>query len=166
MLPLTHCMYLYITCTCCPLNVRALPTPLLPCTHSPCASSPSILCEFRLWSACLQIVATGYEPQSALSVVPCCCQCSGLHTALLPMMLTTLCLHQVDALPSTGNANFLLLLASGFWCFAPAGNVDFCCHCAVSQCLDQPLHCKMHATATCLPSTLPCACQLACTCQV
>jgi hypothetical protein len=125
MLPLTHCMYSYITCTCRPLNVRAPPTPLLPHTHSPCASSPSVLCEFRLWSACPQIVATGYEPQqldaagSALSVAPCHCQCPGLHTTLLPMMSMTLYLHLVDTLPSAGNANFLSPLASGLWCFAP-----------------------------------------------
>jgi hypothetical protein len=103
---------------------RALPTPL-PCTQSPCASSPSALCEFRLWSACPHIVATGYEPQwlntagSTPSVIACHCQCPGLHTVLLPIMSTTSCLHLVDALPSADNANFLLLLASGLWCFAP-----------------------------------------------
>jgi hypothetical protein len=39
-------------------------------------------------------------------------------------------------------------------------------HVRPPHCLDRPLCCKMHATATCLPSTLSCACQLAHTCLV
>jgi hypothetical protein len=60
--------------------------------------APEKLCQG--WALTMgALVATGYEPQwlntagSALSVVPCHRQRPGLHTALLPMMSTVLCLH-------------------------------------------------------------------------